>query len=267
MKIKSVEFAGAIGQIGQAQPEAARGMAQVAFSGRSNVGKSSLINRLLGRTRTAIARVSQQPGKTQEINFYHVRADPGDFFLVDLPGYGYAKVPPELRKKWQPLIHGYLSKSEELAGVVQLIDLRTGPSADDLKSVDYLAELGVPVLFALTKSDKLTRTEREKAIAKTVKRLGIDADQAIPFSAVKGEGREDLLDTLEALLFPGDDGEESDSDEDSDGDSGEESDEESDEDSDEASDDDSDEDSDDDSDGDSDDDSDDDSDGAEDVSR
>jgi len=202
MRIKSVEFAGAIGQIGQPQPESAAGMRQVAFSGRSNVGKSSLINRLLGRTRTAIARVSQEPGKTQEINFYSVRADPGDFFLVDLPGYGYARVPKELRDRWQPLIHGYLSKSDELAGVVQLIDLRTGPSPEDLRSVDYLAELGVPVLFALTKADKLGKAEREKAFAKAVKKLGIDADQAIPFSAPKGDGREELLETLESLLFP-----------------------------------------------------------------
>ena len=202
MRIKSVEFAGAIGQIGQAQPEPVSGLRQVAFSGRSNVGKSSLINRLLGRTRTAIARVSQEPGKTQEINFYHVRADPGDFCLVDLPGYGYAKVPKELSDRWQPLIHGYLSKSAELAGVVQLIDLRTGPTPEDLRSVDYLAELGVPVLFALTKADKLTKTERAKAFAKAVKKLEIDPDQAIPFSAPKGDGREELLETLGSLLFP-----------------------------------------------------------------
>jgi GTP-binding protein len=207
MRIKSVEFAGAIGQIGQAQPESARGMRQVAFSGRSNVGKSSLINRLLGRTRTAIARVSAQPGKTQEINFYHVRADPGDFYLVDLPGYGFARVPAELRNKWRPLIHGFLSKSQELVGVVQLIDLRTGPSPDDLQSVEYLAELGVPVLFAFTKSDKLTHTEREKAFAKAVKKLGIDPEQAIAFSSLKGTGREELLDTLGALLFPDAEGE------------------------------------------------------------
>jgi GTP-binding protein len=202
MRIKSVEFAGAIGQVGQAQPEAANGMPQVAFSGRSNVGKSSLINRLLGRTRTAIARVSQQPGKTQEINFYRVRSDLGDFFLVDLPGYGYAKVPKELRDKWQPLINGFLSRSTDLRGVVQLVDMRTGPTPDDLKSVDYLAELGLPVLFALTKADKLSRTEREKSFAKAVKKLGIDPDQAIAFSALKGDGSEELRETLGALLFP-----------------------------------------------------------------
>ena len=202
MRIKSVEFAGAIGQIGQAPPESARGMIQVAFSGRSNVGKSSLINRLLGRTRTAIARVSAQPGKTQEINFYQVRSDLGDFFLVDLPGYGYARAPKELRDRWRPLIHTFLANNPDLVGVVQLVDIRTGPTQDDLRSVDYLAELGVPVLFALTKSDKLGTMARQEAAEKAVGKLGIDADQAILFSSLKGDGREELLDTLGALLFP-----------------------------------------------------------------
>ena len=207
MRIKSVEFAGAIGQPGQAPPESARGMRQVAFSGRSNVGKSSLVNRLLGRTRTAIARVSAQPGKTQEINFYHVRADPGDFFLVDLPGYGYARAPAELRRKWEGVIHTFLSSSTDLAGVVQLIDLRTGPTPDDLRSVEYLAELGVPVLFVFTKADKLAAMKREQAVAAAVRTLGIDPEQAIAFSALKGLGRDELLETIGALLFPGaDDG-------------------------------------------------------------
>jgi GTP-binding protein len=208
LRIKSVEFAGAIGQIGQAQPESARGVAQVAFSGRSNVGKSSLINRLLGRTRTQMARVSAQPGKTQEVNFYRVRSDPGEFFLVDLPGYGYARVPQELRGRWQPLIHGFLSASKELRGVVQLIDLRTGPTDEDLQAVDYLAELGVPVLFALTKADQLKAMKREEAVAKTVRKLGVDADQVIPFSSLKGTGRDDLLAVLRDLLFPAPEAEE-----------------------------------------------------------
>jgi GTP-binding protein len=202
LHIKSVEFAGAIGQIGQAPPEAARGVAQVAFSGRSNVGKSSLINRILGRTRTAIARVSAQPGKTQEINFYRVRSDPGEFFLVDLPGYGYARVPQELRGRWQPLIHSFLSASPDLRGVVQLVDMRTGPTDDDLQAVDYLAELGMPVLFALTKADQVKAMKRGAAIADTVKKLGVDADQVIPFSSLKGTGRDELLTVLRDLLFP-----------------------------------------------------------------
>jgi GTP-binding protein len=205
LKIKSVEFAGAIGQPGQPPPESARGMPQVAFSGRSNVGKSSLINRLLGRTRTAIARVSATPGKTQEINFYRVKSDMGDFFLVDLPGYGFARAPQAVRTKWEGYINSYLSRGEDLRGVVQLIDLRTGPSPDDLRSVDWLAELGIPVLFALTKSDKLTATKRKEAFLATVRALEITPDQAILFSALKGDGREELLDTLGGLLFPGPD--------------------------------------------------------------
>lgn len=202
MKIKSVEFAGAIGQPGQAPPESARGMPQVAFSGRSNVGKSSLINRLLGRTRTAIARVSATPGKTQEINFYRVRSDLGDFFLVDLPGYGFARAPEAVRQKWEGYINSYLRRREDLVGVVQLIDMRTGPTPDDLRSVDFLAELGIPVLFAFTKSDKLTATKRKEALAEAVKTLQIEPDQAIAFSSLKGDGRDELLETLGALLFP-----------------------------------------------------------------
>lgn len=202
MRILSVEFAGAIGQIGQAPPESAVGALQVAFAGRSNVGKSSLINRLLGRTRTAIARVSAEPGKTQEINFYDVRSDLGSFFLVDLPGYGYAKVPHGLRDKWRPLIHGFLSKNPDLRGVVQLVDVRNGPSDEDVRSVDYLAELGIPVLFVLTKVDKLNAREREKLIPKAIQTLGVDKDQVILFSSTKGTGRDELMEALGSLLFP-----------------------------------------------------------------
>lgn len=200
MRIKSVEFAGAIGQLGQAPPAAVGGLAQVAFSGRSNVGKSSLINRVLGRTRTPIARVSQSPGKTQEINFYHVRAEPVDFYLIDLPGYGFARVPKEVRDRWQPLIDGFLAGNPALAGVVQLIDMRHGPSREDMRAIDYLAELQLPVLFVLTKADKLTATQRDKAMKSLPIRLGTDPDQVLPVSAHSGQGIEDLLDTLGSLL-------------------------------------------------------------------
>jgi GTP-binding protein len=206
MRILSVEFSGAIGQIGQAPPESAVGALQVAFAGRSNVGKSSLINRLLGRTRTAIARVSAEPGKTQEINFYDVRSDLGSFFLVDLPGYGYAKVPHGLRDKWRPLIHGFISKNPDLRGVVQLVDVRNGPSDEDVRSVDYLAELGIPVLFVLTKVDKLNAREREKLIPKAIQTLGVDKDQVILFSSTKGTGRDELMEALASLLFPAEEG-------------------------------------------------------------
>lgn len=203
MIIQSVEFAGAIGAPGGKAPPGA--LPQVALAGRSNVGKSSLINRLLGRTRTAVARVSATPGKTREINFFRVRAKGAsgrklEFFLVDLPGYGYARVPPELRARWKALIEGYLGTSRTLRGVVQLIDARHGPSKDDLRMIEYLASLETPTLFALTKVDKLGRAERAKQLAEVRKTLAADVDQVIPFSAHTGEGRDDLLGALEAVL-------------------------------------------------------------------
>jgi GTP-binding protein len=203
MRIKSVEFAGAIGQIGQSEPGSVEGLRQVAFAGRSNVGKSSLINRLLGRTRTPIARVSQSPGKTQEVNFYQVRADVGDFCLVDLPGYGYARAPMSVKAKWRPLITGYMRENPALAGVVQLVDMRHGPTADDRAAIDYLAELQIPVLFALTKLDKLNASQRTKMLREIPLALKLEPDQVIPLSAQSGAGIDELLDTLQALLFEG----------------------------------------------------------------
>jgi GTP-binding protein len=200
MIIKSVEFAGAIGQLRQAAPASVRGLPQVAFAGRSNVGKSSLINRLLGRTRTPIARVSQQPGKTQEINFYRVEADTGPFCLVDLPGYGFARAPQALRERWGRLIEDFLGRAEDLRGVAQLIDIRHGPTEDDLRAIQSLAEEALPVLFVLTKADKLNVTRREQAIRRITSELGLEEAQVIPFSALSGAGRDELLSSLDALL-------------------------------------------------------------------
>ena len=202
MHIKSVEFAGAIAKINGKAPGS---FPQVAFSGRSNVGKSSLINRLLGRTRTAVARVSATPGKTQEINFYDVQAKATDgdavrFYLVDLPGYGYAKVPNSVRKEWRPLIEWYLGNTKLLKGVVQLIDARHEPVEADRTMVRYLADTGAPTLFVLTKVDKLTRAHRPTQIRSLLRELGIDPEQAIEFSAKTGEGREELLESVAALL-------------------------------------------------------------------
>lgn len=173
LRIAEVEFAGAVAQPGGPRPGKLK---QVAFSGRSNVGKSSLINRLLGRTRTHIARVSATPGKTQEINFYRVRGatDGGavEFFLVDLPGYGYARVPLELRGRWRPLIERYLRETPELLGVVQLIDSRHGPTRDDLQMLEFLEATGLPTLIALTKTDKLGRQEKKRLVPAMAERLG-----------------------------------------------------------------------------------------------
>jgi GTP-binding protein len=204
LRIKEVEFAGAVARPGGTPPGR---LPQIAFSGRSNVGKSSLINRLLGRTRTHVARVSATPGKTQEINFYHVRAALDDtdleFFLVDLPGYGYARVPKAMRAGWAPLIEGFLKRSEDLIGVVQLVDVRHGPTADDLRMLDFLAAREVPTMVVLTKADKLGRQERDRTLPKVLDKLGIPAEQTILFSSTTGEGRDELLDALAALLAPG----------------------------------------------------------------
>jgi GTP-binding protein len=201
VKLKSVEFAGAIGRPGQDPPGT---LPQIAFAGRSNVGKSSLINRLLERHRRQIARVSASPGKTQEINFYRVRAEldgaDDDFFVVDLPGYGFARAPRPVREAWKPLIESYLGGTSELLGVVQLIDARHDPTAEDLRMVDYLATIAMPTLFVLTKIDKLKPSAREKRTRTIVAQLGIEAEQIIAFSATTGEGRDDLLDTLHHLL-------------------------------------------------------------------
>ncbi|HEX2166095.1 MAG TPA: ribosome biogenesis GTP-binding protein YihA/YsxC [Longimicrobiales bacterium] len=201
MKLKSVEFAGAIARPGQDPPGT---LPQVAFAGRSNVGKSSLINRLLERHRKNIARVSSSPGKTQEINFYRIRAEldgaDDDFFLVDLPGYGFARAPRPVREAWRPLIEGFLKRSDELLGVVQLIDARHEPTPDDLKMIDFLSGIEMPTLIVLTKVDKLKPAEREKRVKAATDLLGISVDQVVPFSSTTGEGRDALLESIEHLL-------------------------------------------------------------------
>jgi GTP-binding protein len=197
MKIRTVEYAGTV-----ATPEGPLpgDLPQVAFSGRSNVGKSSLINLLLRRHRSKIAHVSGQPGKTQALNFYRVN---DAFFLVDLPGFGYAKVPKALRDSWQALVEGYLARDEGLRGVVHLVDSRRPPTEQDLEMLDYLARVGLPTLVVLTKVDKLKRSQRARALKTSTEALGVDPEQVVPVSSRTGEGRETLLAALAALLGEG----------------------------------------------------------------
>lgn len=204
MLIRSVQFAGAIGQIAQPPPPSVEGLPQLAFSGRSNVGKSSLINRFLGRTRTPVARVSQTPGKTREINFFLVTADVGEFVLVDLPGYGYARASGELRERWGKVLGSFMSGANELRGVVQLIDIRHGPTEDDLIAIQQLQELEMPTLFVLTKADKLKSQRRREAIRTITADLGADPSQIIASSSVSGLGMEELRDAVEGLITPAD---------------------------------------------------------------
>ena len=194
MKINTVEYAGTVVKAGGEIPG---DLPQVAFSGRSNVGKSSLINTLLKRHRSKIARVSATPGKTQALNFYRVN---DRFFLLDLPGFGYAKVPKALRDGWKPLIEGYLSRDVDLRGVVHLVDARHDPTPQDLQMLDFLAGIHMPTLVVLTKIDKLKWSQRKRAFDEAAKTLRVDPEQLLPFSSKTGEGRGPLLAALDDIL-------------------------------------------------------------------
>ncbi len=194
MEVRTVEFAGSLFDTGAPVPG---DLPQVAFSGRSNVGKSSLINVLLRRTRKKLAHVSATPGKTRSLNFYLVN---DRFFLVDLPGFGFARVSSTVRRSWKELVEDYLVGEPKLRGVVHLVDARHDPTITDLEMVEFLAVRGVPTLVVLTKMDKLKRMARESATAAAVKRLNIDEDQVLGFSSKTGEGREELLTALDDLI-------------------------------------------------------------------
>ena len=191
--IRSLEFIGPMASPRGWRPEPK--WPEVAFAGRSNVGKSSLLNRLVRRKR--FARVSNTPGRTREVNFFLVN---DSFVLVDLPGYGYARISKERRAEWKPLIEGYLRSSQELRGIVQLLDVRHEPTADDRQMLAFLASVGVPTLFALTKIDKLASSQRKARIDALIDQLETSEDQVIPFSAVTGEGRDELAEAVVALV-------------------------------------------------------------------
>jgi len=193
-RIQRVEFAGAIGRPDQRPPGE---LPQVAVAGRSNCGKSSLINAVLGRKK--LARVSQTPGKTREINFYTVN---DEFFLVDLPGYGYARAPEELRDQWPVLIETYLSDNERLEGVVALLDARRGVLPVDRRLLSFLASSGTPVLYVLTKIDKLNRAGRRAAVEAVRHDLEAPADQVLATSSRTREGLESLVESIFALVHP-----------------------------------------------------------------
>lgn len=167
----------------------------MAVAGRSNCGKSSLINALVGRKK--LARVSQVPGKTREINFYLIN---DRFFLTDLPGYGFARAPEAAREQWRNLIETFLRDNSELAGIVVLIDARRGLLAQDEQLLGWLAALKIPALFALTKIDKLNRSGRKKAEDALRRDLDLPADQVIATSAHSGEGVDTLRESLFALV-------------------------------------------------------------------
>ncbi len=167
---------------------------EVAFSGRSNVGKSSLINRLLNRK--GLARTSATPGKTATINFYRL----DNARLVDLPGYGYAKVSREEKRRWGGLIEGYLQADRDLRLVLQLVDMRHPPTADDRMMIDFLTEAEIPFVLVLTKSDKLNKSQRRDRLAALEEELADYSGLTIvPFSAENGENAEDLREIVRSV--------------------------------------------------------------------
>jgi GTP-binding protein len=191
--IRSLEFIGPMASADGWRPPSE--LPEVAFAGRSNVGKSSLLNRLVRRK--AFARVSHTPGRTREINFFKVN---DRFVLVDLPGYGYAKISKARKAEWLPLIEGYLRQAPELRGVVQLLDVRHAASNDDLQMLDFLAEVGVPTIVALTKIDKLRPRELPERVRELAVQLQLDEEQMIPFSATTNAGRDDLAAAVVSLV-------------------------------------------------------------------
>ncbi|MCM1054041.1 MAG: ribosome biogenesis GTP-binding protein YihA/YsxC [Bacteroides sp.] len=191
MNYNKAEFLTSYGKFGQIPPS---DRVEIAFSGRSNVGKSSLINKIFNRK--ALARVSATPGKTVTINFYGLE----NIHIVDLPGYGYAKVAKTEKQRWAGLIEGYLQADRNLGLVFQLVDFRHPPTADDLHMINFLIDSEIPFVIVLTKADKLKKTQREARLKSLQTELPC-ADQitVIPFSSETGEGVEEIRSIIEEI--------------------------------------------------------------------
>jgi GTP-binding protein len=196
MKITSAEFVISSPGIklcpeGQDYPE-------IGFAGRSNVGKSSLINKLVNRKN--LARTSKTPGRTQLLNYFLINRA---FYIVDFPGYGYAKVPQSVRAGWGKMIEGYLKNRKELSGVVLLLDIRHKPTAQDVQMFDWLQHYEIPTLLVATKADKLSRSQqiKQEKIIRTA--LGLEQEKILLFSSLTGQGKDELLGLLEEIVQPG----------------------------------------------------------------
>ena len=173
---------------------------EFAFAGKSNVGKSSLINALMNRK--ALARTSAQPGKTQTINFYNIN---DAMYLVDLPGYGYAKASEEVKAKWGKMIENYLHTSKRLKAVFLLIDIRHDPSANDRMMYEWMVYQGFAPIIIATKLDKIKRSQIQKNVKAIREGLGVQPGTTIiPFSAETKQGREEIWELIDSLVLPQD---------------------------------------------------------------
>lgn len=193
MNYNKVEFEAAFGTLKQI-PQS--DLPEIVFAGRSNVGKSSMLNRIFNRKN--LARVSSMPGKTITINFFKVE----NVRIVDLPGYGYAKVAKGEKRRWAEMMEGYFQSPRNIKLVVQLVDMRHRPSEDDYIMMRFLQDAGLPFIVAATKSDKLNKTqynERKNALKEELAEFG-DNLTILPFSSEKGEGAEELKKIIESVL-------------------------------------------------------------------
>ncbi len=172
---------------------------EIAFAGRSNVGKSSLLNLLTNRKK--LARVSQSPGKTRTINFYEIN---DSFRIVDLPGYGYAKVSKSVSESWGKMMERYFETRQGLLKVIQLVDIRHEPSKQDVQMYDYLKHYGLDGIVVATKADKISRNQYQKSEKVIRQTLGMKPeDKVIPISSLKKTGHEKLLEEIEKILIDG----------------------------------------------------------------
>ena len=192
MRITSACFVTSLDAI---RPFPGRGLPEIALVGKSNVGKSSLINRLTNHSK--LAKTSAEPGKTRLINLYRIN---DSFFLTDLPGYGFAKAPKEEKARWARMIEGYLAGSEQLRHAFLLVDIRHDPSDDDRMMADYLRHYGIPFTVIATKADKISGAKRGPALMAVGRGTGAQPWEVIPFSALNGQGGDKILSRIQEIL-------------------------------------------------------------------
>ena len=192
MKIKSATFITSATKPSQYPPA---DLPEIAFAGRSNVGKSSLINTLVNRKH--LVKTSSTPGRTQLINFFNINDSIG---FVDLPGYGYARVPVSVRKKWGPMIETYLSKRETLKGIVVIMDIRRTPGTEESDLLHWLEHFNIDRILVITKADKLSKNKQIKQVNHIIRTLGVAKDEVILFSAKTRLGRDSVWDAILALI-------------------------------------------------------------------
>jgi GTP-binding protein len=193
MLIKSADFVTSAVKPSQYPPA---DIPEIAFAGRSNVGKSSLINTLVNRKR--LVKTSSTPGRTQLINFFRVN---DAFHLVDLPGYGYAKVPAAVKRQWGPMIEAYLQQRESLQGVVLILDVRRTPGDEERNFIAWLNRYGLPVILALTKADKLSKSKLSQRRRVISQALNQDSENLLLFSAKTRQGKDEVWRAIEQLLY------------------------------------------------------------------